>query len=331
MMDFVVADNNRADLGLIPSHAYLDLDIGKTNDFQLKIKLAEYDSGMHKAGNYLYCLGTEYGGRMDDPEVSTSGQTISFTGQTFRGILTNRCIEPPSDEAYKYVSGDLNECIQTIVGTDFGDIFTFEQAETGVVLTDYKFDRYTLVLDGLTKMLSSVGYRLKIECVEDINKFKAKLSAVPIVDHSDMFETSQDSGINFTIKKVTNKYNYMICLGQGELIERQVIRLHLKDDGTIEQIPLIPVGEDVKIYVYDYPNVESEDELISNGIEKFNEINGTDTQKMTIKDDLEFDIGDIVGGRDYITGMVISQPITQKIVKLQNTVLKISYTVGDDE
>lgn len=330
-MDFIIADNNRSDLGFIPNHAYLDLDIGDKNDFQLKIKLSEYNSSIHKAGNYLYCLGTEYGGRIDDPEVSTSDKTISFTGQTFRGILNNRCIFPPEGSAYKYVSGELNNCIEEVVAKRFGNIFTFDSTDTGVNLTQYKFDRYTLVLDGLTKMLSSVGYRLKIECVEVDGKFKAKLSAVPIVDHSEMFETSQDSGVNFTIKQTTNKYNYMVCLGKGELVNRQVKRLHLKDDGTVEEVASVPTGKDVRIYVYDYSNAESEEELVSSGKEKFSEINSTDTQTMTIKDDLEFDIGDIVGGRDYVTGMVIAQPITQKIVKLQNNTLKISYKVGDGD
>lgn len=331
-MEFIIADKQQQDLAPLEEHAYLDLDIGKTNDFLLKINLQVYDKETYMPGNMIYCMGTEYGGIMDDPEVSTSGNTISFTGDTFRGMLFKKYILPPEGQAYKTISGELNSCIKELIGNQFGtDLFIFDDADTGVSVTDYQFDRYCSLYSGIDKLLTSVDHRLKIECVQAGDHFSVRLSAVPVIDHSDLIETSQDSNVNFTITKYTNKYNYMLCLGKGELTERTVIYLHLADDGSVEQVNEIPAGAEVKVYLYDYPNVESEKDLIEAGKDKFKDINSTDTQKMTIPDGMNLEIGDIVGGRDYVTGMTISQEVTQKILKLQNKTLKISYTVGDGE
>ena len=39
------------------------------------------------------------------------------------------------------------------------------------------------------------------------------------------------------------------------------------------------------------------------------------------------ELGDIVGGRERITGIVMAKPISKKIVKITNNKLKISYEV----
>lgn len=328
-MEFIITNTDYEDLGLIHEKSYLDIDIGGTNDFVLKERLEHYDPELYSPGFVLYSLGTEYGGILNDPEISTSNGTISFTGDTFRGMLAKKIIEPPEKLAYYTISGDLNECIDELVKVHYDTLFKATGELAGVTIASWQIDRYCTLLDGIEKMLASVGYRLNIKAEYVNHELAVVLSAEPIIDHSDEVETSQDSDVNFVIKQYTNRYNYMICLGSGELEAREVAYLHLLDDGTAEEITEIPAGIGVNIYVYDYTNAESREILISDGIKKFTEINSTDTQKMTIKDDLQLELGDIVGGRDYITGMVIKQAITQKIVKLQNRKLTISYKVGD--
>ena len=41
-------------------------------------------------------------------------------------------------------------------------------------------------------------------------------------------------------------------------------------------------------------------------------------------------IGDIVGGRDYITGYTVTAPITTKIVKFEDGFVKIEYKLSAD-
>ena len=51
---------------------------------------------------------------------------------------------------------------------------------------------------------------------------------------------------------------------------------------------------------------------------------------MCIRDrDIEVGIGDIVGGRERITGLYVKQPISEKILKLSNNEYSIEYKVGE--
>ena len=117
----------------------------------------------------------------------------------------------------------------------------------------------------------------------------------------------------------------MIALGKGELKDRQVLCFYCDKAGQVSSVDSIPKGDDIKIYLYD--NTSSED-LQSDAIKKFAEINSSDEYSMTIKDDMELELGDIVGGRDYITGMTIAQPVTRKIIKYSNKKQSISYEIG---
>ena len=46
---------------------------------------------------------------------------------------------------------------------------------------------------------------------------------------------------------------------------------------------------------------------------------------------IDVDIGDIVGGRDYVTGMVMAKPVENKIYTEENGEISKDYTLeGDD-
>ena len=128
----------------------------------------------------------------------------------------------------------------------------------------------------------------------------------------------------------------MIALGGGQLEQRTVIYLHQKDDGTVEQVSGIPNGDDIRVYKYDYSSSDSagnDTELIDSATKKFDEINESDSQKMTISDgsQIELELGSVVSGRDYITGITIQEPVTKKILKVKNGISAISYGIGVDK
>lgn len=324
-MEFIIADTNKKDLCFLNDSASLDFDVGAADDFQFSTVLNDYDPKIHIEGNILYNLGTEYGGVFDDPEISTRDNKITLTGDTFRGMLKKKYIEPSKGEDYYTISGELNTCIKTLIENAFSDVlFKVSDENTGINV-DYTFNRYCSLLDGINKMLASKSYRLSIKAIRLENDFFVELSAVPIVDYSNDIEFSQDSDIQFKIKRVTNKYNYMIALGKGELKDRQVLYFYCDKAGNVTSVASIPKGDDVKVYLYDNSSTE---DLESDAIKKFAEINSADEYSMTIKDDVELEIGDIVGGRDYITGITIAQPVTRKILKYSNQKQSISYEIG---
>lgn len=324
-MEFIIADAKKKDLCFLDDSAGLDFDVGSSDDFQFSIVLNDYDAQTHKEGNILYCIGTEYGGVFADPEISTSDNKITFTGDTFRGMLNQKYIEPSKGDDYFTISGELNACIKRLLDNAFSDkLFRISSENTGVNV-NYTFNRYCSLLDGINKMLASKSYRLSIKAVRIEDDFFVELSAVPIYDYSGDIEFSQDSDIKFRIKRVTNRYNYMIALGKGELKDRQVLYFYCNNAGNVSSVSSIPKGDNIKVYLYDNSSTE---DLKGDAIKKFAEINSADEYSMTVKDDIELEIGDIVGGRDYITGMTIAQPVTRKIVKYNNKKQSISYEIG---
>lgn len=326
MMDFIIADPDKKDLCFLDDSASLDFDVGSSDDFQFSIVLNDYDPSAHVEGNILYCLGTEYGGIFEDPEVSTKDNKKTLTGDTFRGMLKKKYIEPASGEDYFTISGELNACIKQLVDSAFSDdLFRVSEDNTGVYLSTFTFDRYCTLLDGINKMLASKSFRLSIKAVRINDDFFVELSATPVADYSNDIEFSQDNDIQFKIKKVTNKYNYMIALGKGELKDRQVLYFYCDNSGNVSSIDSIPKGDKVKVYLYDNSSTEG---LTDDAIKKFSEINSSDEYSMTIKEDIELELGDIVGGRDYITGMTVAQPVTRKIIKYSNNKQTISYEIG---
>lgn len=325
-MEFIIADANKKDLCFLDEGASLDFDVGASDDFQISIALDSYDPEAHIEGNILYCIGTEYGGIFNDPEISTKERKKTLTGDTFRGMLKKKYIEPASGQDYKTISGELNACIAQLMNSAFSNtLFRVSSASTGVSVSGFQFDRYCSLLDGINKMLASKDFRLSIKAVRVEDDFFIELAAKPLVDYSEDIEFSQDNDVNFKIKRVTNKYNYMIALGKGELHKRQVLYFRCDAGGAVTQVSAIPKGDNVKVYLYD--NTSTED-FAADAVKKFAEINAADEYSMTVKDDIELEIGDVVGGRDYITGLTIAQPITRKIIKYNNKKQSISYEIG---
>lgn len=333
-MEFYIADADRYDVINLPNKCSVDMEIGSDNDFEIEIPVSLYNSEIYEQGRYVYCDGTEYGGRITSITSNTDDRVVKLNGETFRGMLEDKIVEPPTGEAYRYISGDLTECLKTLLGTQYNGIFNVSDTLTGVSVSNYKVNRYAYMLDAMNAVLKSKGYRLDINIISENEQFYVEISAKKADDNED--EISQDYDLDFDIDKKTFRYNYMIALGSGQLEKRTVIYLHQKDDGTVERVSKIPDGDDVKVYKYDYSSSdssESDDELFNSAVDKFSGINEPDSQTMTIGEDvqIELQIGDIVSGRDYITGITIEEPVTKKILKVKNGIPITSYGIGVDK
>ena len=111
-----------------------------------------------------------------------------------------------------------------------------------------------------------------------------------------------------------------------------VVHLYLQEDGSIGTTQFYTGLDDIQ-EIYDYSSVESEEELIKQGTERLREL--TDNQQMQMdvaKIGVEVGIGDIIGGRDYISGTKMSKPVMNKIYKEEDGDVKIDYVVeGESE
>lgn len=326
----VLADLNLKDIAPVMD-AEIDIAIGKENDYEIKIPRDEWRSE-YTFGNIFYIKDTEYGGIIGEIDTSTAEDTISMLGRTWRGMLDKKIIRPPVGQDYKKVSGELNAVLGDLITEQFDDYFVVSQEDTGISLANYQFDRYCTLLAGTTKMLKSVEYRLRIAYrqQERGQPGYVELSAVPVVDYSEQIELSQDSQLNFTFKNCRNGVNHLICLGKGELQERQVIDLYIQEDGSIGTEQYYKGIEEIAAT---YEDTSSEtDELEEKGREKLLELMNSTSFSMDVETlNMDVEIGDIIGGRDYLTGLYAKKPIVKKIYRVEDGKPSLEYGIeGDD-
>jgi hypothetical protein len=314
-MDIVRADSSRTELGLL-NKIKIDIDVGVDNDFEIQTSTG---NNCLNRNDYFYIEGSEYGGVVRDITVDTRNRQIKYNGPTFRGLLDERIIEPSSGQAYKVVSGDSASIITTLLAECDLDYIFVADTSASVGISSFKFNRYCSLLDGLNKMLKSVGHRLSISYQDGF----CYLGAVAIVDRSDSMEFSEDGNVTFVITKKTPP-THMLCLGGGELEVRTVANLYLQADGSVGLTEHY-TGKDKVTYLYDFV---SSDDLEADGREKFAELLEPEEMEMNIED-IDVELYDIVGGREYITDTYLSREVTQKIVVIENDKMVISYKVGE--
>lgn len=321
-MEFIVCDVEKMELGALPEHVSVDLDIGDTNDAEIVSDKGHLDYGM-----YLICPGTEYGVLLEEKDSWTNGEEETWRGNTFRGFLKQFIICPPQEQDYLTVNGDAHEVLQRVLGNAFDGMFTIPKELSGIVLNG-NFDRYTDALTGFTKLLDEKGARLNIEIKQGGSNepFFVVLSAVLKSNLSADIEYSQDSQVAVHFTDYKRGINHLICLGKGELKDRQVVHLYVQEDGSIAQDKPYYTGLKERAAVYDYNNVESVEELIKGGTERLKELMDYRKMEMDVQD-LEAQIGDIIAGRDYDTGFYLQKPIVGKIVRAQEGEISVEYKV----
>ena len=330
-MQLILANQNLRDIKPVMD-ADIDFAVGADeNDYEIKIRHDRWDE-RYAYGNIFYIKNTEFGGIIGRKKINTAEDTISLYGRTWRGKLDKKVIRPPAGQDYRKVSGELNSVLDMLVTEQFNDYFVVSQEDTGVSVTNYQFDRYCTLLAGITKMLKSVGYKLHIEYIQQERGQPGyvELSAVPIVDYSERLELSQDSRLNFVFDEMKNGVNHLICLGKGELQDRQVIDLYVGQNGSIGTTQYYTGIQEVA-ETYEDTSSES-DELEEKGREKLQELMNSTAFSMDVESlGMEVEIGDIIGGRDYVTGMYAAKPIAKKIYKVEAGKTSLEYEIeGDD-
>lgn len=321
-MDLIYANEKREDIGILLDYSF-DLAVGADeNNFELTL-----DQNHHccKSGYFIYIEGTEYGGIIDRIQVNTKSKELKYIGRSWSGILDNKIIVPDQGEDYLTVSGEANQVLQSLL-TRLGltDLFTASNEDSGLMINRYQFDRYTYAYTAVSKMLKTVGGKLHFH----YENGSVILSALPLIDYTEteQFDTDQ---VELEIEKVYQSTNHVICLGQGELKDRQVIHLYADENGNIGYEQSI-TGLNELTEKYDYPNAESLEELEQGGRKILKEAATEGTVRMSFAaEETVYDIGDIVGSKDIITGIAAKAAIKKKIVTINKGKINIEYEVGD--
>ena len=323
MSDVVIADTTGVELRTILFREY-DFEIGdEENSFLITCNRSEWETVPEKAR--IYIPGTEYGGIYKRLESNTKDNSVSVGGYTWRGLLQNKVIQPPSGADYATDSGEINAIIARRVQAALPGLFVGSAVSTGVSV-NYQYTRYCTLYNGLKDMLKSVGYKMRI--AYDQTLCKVVVDAVPIVDYSAQIEYSSDMNANYSMVLDKMGINHLICLGLGELKDRTVIHLYADVDGVISRTQT-QFGSDEVTNVYDYAGAETEN-LIKSGTDQLISNISHNSFAIDLESTQDVAIGDIVGSRDYITGMTMTAPVTTKIVTWQNGFETTEYKLSED-
>lgn len=312
-MDFTVTDIYGQEKGYL-EHCGVEFTIGTDNNFEMKIQSQLFDAEKHGKNCRFFCPDTEYGGLIRSPRSVTEDNIVKLTGPSWRGILGQRALKPESN-TYAYFNGEANTLLASYLSAlNMTELFSASSEDSGIMFTDYQVPLQSMFLGAFEGALAEQGARLEIKYKqgEANDKGYVLLGAVPITDHSNDIEISEDGSLKMDILDYKNGVNHLICLGKGELEDRQRIDLYAWPDGSIKKTQYY-TGIDLIEDYYENASSDTSDDLEEDGREKFEDLKDYKQLRVSVSD-MDLELGDIVGGRDRITGIYMSAPVVRKIV-----------------
>jgi hypothetical protein len=225
-MDLNYTDINGIDIGVLKDYSFdLEFGLNATNDFELQLDLEDHcliDDCR------VYIQDTEYGGIVDNIEVDTGDDLVTYTGRTFHGILNSKTIDPDDGKTALLVSGDANDILDTLITRmELEELFCVSKEESGIYIDQYEF-KYEAGYDGICTMLQMFGGKLSFNV--DKNG-KVVLFATAFTDYS-LVEGFETTDTTFDIKRYYNPANHAICIGESDEKE-YIIHLFTDQDGSI--------------------------------------------------------------------------------------------------
>lgn len=301
----------------------VDFDVGYDeqvpNDFE--VIATNLDAGG------LYIPGTEWGGLIEKVRASSTSERVTYSGWTWRGLLTQSIIIPDSGDDYKIVSGEANAVIASLLEGVLGGIFTVPDTDSGLTISNHQFKLYETLHDGLMDMLQENNYRLSIhaEKVSAGAPIAIYVEAVPAETVSGTY--NEDSPVKMAFTRNNMGTNHLVCMGQGELQNRQRIDLYVGQNGSISTTQYY-TGFDERTAYFNYSFAESTSELRTAGKKKLKELASNKSIELTVDASVELEVGDIVTGS--YDGITVEAPIVEKIYSLVGGVPKAEYRVKEE-
>lgn len=320
-MDLILFDNDFHEIG--PAKLEVDFEVGDSsasNDFEITTALTNFYG--------FYIPGTEVGGLIESQTSISNSTTKTLKGWSWRGLLSQWIISPPSGSDYRVVSGEVNTVIRELMNDCLGGFFTVPEEESGLTIDNYQFKLYTSMLEGIMDMLAENDYRLDIYAgkPEAGGKVQVYCRALPAKKLEG--EYNNDVGLTLTFTDDRMGINHLVCMGKGELQNRQRVDLYIGKSGKVTTTQYYTGLSERQAY-FNYSSAESEAELKKSGIEKLKEL--ASSKKLRIDaESVDLNVGDVVVGRYRETGLVVEAPINKKIYRISSGRMTIEYGVKEE-
>ena len=137
-MEIIHADENLDEIQMLTEFDQYEAVSGlgfkyADNDFELQVKEAVWSKYPMVKGHYLYEVGTEWGGMLED--VNHVGTTVKVGGPTGGACWPeNHSLLP--GQAYRTITAmEANQAISALVGSSLGSLFTVSTANSGITVS----------------------------------------------------------------------------------------------------------------------------------------------------------------------------------------------------
>ena len=320
-MELIAIDENMHEIGVLMVDT--DIEIGKSdslNNFEI--------TAMPIDAEGFYIEGTEYGGFFEFTSETSGNAKITLKGWTWRGLLTQDIIIPPAGSDYRIVSGDANQIIKELLANVLGGFFYVPDTVSGCTVTNYQFPLYINVLDGIQGMLEEYGYRLSIHAEKEAACQPVVVTVEAVASKLVGGMANEDSPAQITLTDNRMGINHLVCMGAGELQQRQRLDLYIQADGTVGRTQYY-TGFAERTAYYDYGSVESEEELEKHGTKRLKDLASSQKVEVKANDGTSIEIGDSV--QAALRGNVVKTPIVRKIVKITEGVESATYKTSNEQ
>ena len=311
-MDFITTDIYGNENGYL-RHCGIDIEVGNENNFEIQVQNKYFDKTRHWYKCRIYSPGTEYGGIVRAVNPVTEEGIIKLKGPTWRGLLNKKALYPEKNDYYR-LSGEANTLLRELIAKrGLKELFSVSSENSGILI-NYTVPLQTLLLDGFQKAIEQQNARLEIKYSsgETNDRGYVILSVKKIEDYSETIEISEDGNVKLNILDYQDGVNHLIGLGKGELAARQRVDLYAWPDGSIRKQQYF-TGIELNEEYYENTNAESLAELEEEAREKFEELKNYKQLKISVSG-MDLELGDIVGGRERITGITMKSPVVRKIL-----------------
>lgn len=320
-MDLIYTDPSLQDVGVLKGFE-LDIDLAGSMDFELK---TDPSNAVMAVGSYWYAQDTEYGGRVDRIKVDTSSRELIYGGRSWRGMLESKVVSPPDGKEHRVLSGPWREAVQSLIDAcDLSELFVADDA--ALDLDDWQVGRYVTLLAALTAILDSRKHRIRLTWTGG----KVHIGAVAVRDLTDTVQYETDDKVHLVVEDNQGGVNHLICLGQGEGVKREVVHLYTTATGSITELQQTYTGLDEIVQTYENANATTREKLKSEGFERLKGLRSGQTFSASVED-YDVQIGDIVGGKESVTGIQVAEKVTNIIFKIDTEgQTSIEYKVGEN-
>jgi len=326
-LHLIHADNTLTELAEVIEFdsfsASISLDADRGCDWELNMPEGAWSRCPIETGHFIYIEGTEWGGPVERVRHISSEEQVRLQGPCWRGLLLRRVICPEAGQTHLIIENqEANSAIRSLLGSGTDDLFCVSHEDSGLACSASL--RYDTLLDALDEMLADAGGRLNVVfCDGAVN-----LSSMPSRDMSDAVEFSQEYDARLVTDSSARVYNHIIALGNGEMLERQVVELWLTSDGKVTSDPSLADSTVRGTMLYDYPSVESLEELERSARRKLLAQAGKSSMEIEMSDDVDLELTDRASVRDPLTGMTASLRVISRDLNISHSGTVITHRLG---